>query len=157
MKDCKRSCPNFQLRKDVTLWYPLASMVGKELWEDCTRSLVTYNTLEGRLLKLFPSLIAYITLQSLSPCYVFHLIKLWGSLSNHDDDGNKNLTNLHIWRWKTVFLHALHVHFSSFDLLRTFSFFLRREMTCFAVVWTTWAYDDKCSILSSIAPSAGSN
>ena len=41
----------------------------------------------------------------------------WGSLSNHDDDGNKNLTNLHIWQWKTGFLHALHVHFSSFDIL----------------------------------------
>ena len=38
---------------------------------------------------------------------------------------------------KTVFLHALHVHFSSFDILKTFSFFLRREMTCFAVEWTT--------------------
>ena len=32
-----------------------------------------------------------------------------GSLSNHDDDGNKNPTNLHIWQRKTVFLHALHV------------------------------------------------
>ena len=40
--------------------------------------------------------------------------------------------------------HALHVHFPFFDILQTFSFFLRREMTCFAVVWTTWAYDDKC-------------
>ena len=37
-----------------------------------------------------------------------------GSFSNHDDDGNKSPTNLHIWQWKTVFLHALHVHFSSF-------------------------------------------
>ena len=72
-----------------------------------------------------------------------------GSLSNLDDDGNKNPTNLHIWQWKTVFLHALRVHFSSFDILKTFSFFLRREMTCFAVVWTTWADDDKCSIWSS--------
>ena len=80
---------------------------------------------------------------------------LLGSLSNHDDDGNKNLTNLHIWQWKTVFLHALHVHFLSFDILKTFSFFLRREMTFFAVVWTTWAYDDKCSMLSSYVPSAG--
>ena len=24
----------------------------------------------------------------------------------------------------------------------------RREMTCFAVVWATWAYDDKCSSLN---------
>ena len=28
----------------------------------------------------------------------------------------------------------------TFHLLKTFSFFLRREMSCFAVVWTTWAY-----------------
>ena len=53
---------------------------------------------------------------------------LRGSLSNHNDDGNKNPTNLHIWQWKTVFLHALHVHFSSFDILKTFSFFPRREL-----------------------------
>ena len=44
-----------------------------------------------------------------------------------------------------------------FDISHTFSFFLRREMTCFAVVWTTWGYDDKCSILSSYLWSAGSN
>ena len=37
----------------------------------------------------------------------------------------------------TVFLHALHVHSSFFYILQTFSFFLRREMTCFVVVWTT--------------------
>jgi len=74
--------------------------------------------------------------------------KLW-SLSNHDD-GNKNPTNLHIWQWKTVFLH---LHFSSFDILKMFSFFLWYEMTFFAVVWTTWAYDDKCSKLSYV-PSA---
>ena len=49
---------------------------------------------------------------------------------------------------KNSILHALYLHFSSFDILKTFSFFLGREMTFFAVVWTTWAYDDKCSILS---------
>ena len=54
-----------------------------------------------------------------------------------DDDGNKNPTNLHIGQWKTEFLHALHVRFSSLDILKTFSFFLRREMIGFAVVWTT--------------------
>ena len=43
--------------------------------------------------------------------------RLVGSLSNHEDDGNKNPTNLHIWQWKKVFAHALHVHFSSFDIL----------------------------------------
>ena len=85
------------------------------------------------------------------------LWKTLGSLSNHDDDGNKNPTNLHIWQWKTGFLHALHVHFSVFDVLKTFSFFLRRQTTCVAVVWTTWAYDYKCSIFSPYVPSAGSN
>ena len=64
------------------------------------------------------------------------------------DDGNQNVTNLHIWRWKTIVLHALHVHFSFLFISQTFSFFPRREMTCFAVVWTTWAYDDKFLIFS---------
>ena len=91
-----------------------------------------------------------------SKIHRLHWPELLGSLSNHDDDCNKNPTNLLIWQLKTVLLHALHVHFSSFDILKTFSFFLWREMTCFAVVWTTWAYDDKCSILSSYVPSAGS-
>jgi len=44
-----------------------------------------------------------------------------GSLSNHDDNGNKNPTNLHIWQWQTVFLHALHVNFSSFDISKTWN------------------------------------
>ena len=44
-----------------------------------------------------------------------------------------------------------------FDISQTFSFFLRREMTCVAVVWTTWAYVDKCLILYSYLWSAGSN
>ena len=35
------------------------------------------------------------------------------------------------------------------DISQTFSFFPRRGMTCFAVVWRTRAYDDKSSILSS--------
>ena len=50
------------------------------------------------------------------------------------DNGNKNVTNLHIWQWKTIDFHALHVHFSFLDIPPTFSFFLRREMTCFAVI-----------------------
>ena len=50
---------------------------------------------------------------------------------------------------KTVFLHALHLHFSSLDILKTISFFLRREMIsiCFAVVWTTRAYHDKLMLI----------
>ena len=46
--------------------------------------------------------------------------------------------------------------FFIFWQLKTCSFFLGDEMTCFAFVWTTWAYDDKCSVLSYI-PSAGSD
>ena len=57
-----------------------------------------------------------------------------GSSSNHDDDGNKNVTNLHIWQWKTIVVHALHVQFSFLYILQTFSLFPQREMTCFAVV-----------------------
>ena len=80
-----------------------------------------------------------------------------GNLSNHVDDGNENVTNLHIWRRKIIVLHALHVHSSFFHISQTFSFFLRREMICFAVVWTTLAHHNKCSILSSYAPGACSN
>ena len=58
---------------------------------------------------------------------------------------------------KNSIFHALHVHFSSFDILKTFSFFLPREMTSFAGVWTTLVYDDKCSILSTYVPSTASN
>ena len=54
-----------------------------------------------------------------------------------------------VWKWKTVVLHALHVHFSFFHIPQTFSFFSRREMTCFAVVWRTWAYVEKCFIFWS--------
>ena len=40
------------------------------------------------------------------------------------------------------------------------TFWRRSRSFCdvkFAVLWTTWAYDDKCSILSSYVPSAGFN
>ena len=52
-----------------------------------------------------------------------------------------HITNLHIWQWKTAVLHALHKHFPFLDISQTLSFFPRSEMTCFAAVWTTWAYD----------------
>ena len=60
---------------------------------------------------------------------------------------------------KKVVLLALHVHFSNLDIFKTFSFFLRREMTCFPVVWTTWAYayDDNIQFLSSYLWCAGTN
>ena len=47
---------------------------------------------------------------------------------------NCNNIHLHIWQWKTIVVHALHVHFSFLYILQTFSLFPRREMTCFAVV-----------------------
>ena len=49
-----------------------------------------------------------------------HRITL-GSLSNHDDDGNKNPTNLHIWQWKTRifarFARALFIFWHFEDVL----------------------------------------
>ena len=60
-----------------------------------------------------------------------------GSLSNHDYDGNKER---HKFAYLTMkdnsiarFARAVFI----FDISQTFSFFLRREMTCFAVVWLT--------------------
>lgn len=50
-----------------------------------------------------------------------------GSFRNHDNNRDKNVTNLDIWQWKTIVLHALHVHFSFLDISLTFSFFPRRE------------------------------
>ena len=56
----------------------------------------------------------------------YRLDLITGSLSNHDHDVNKNPTNLHIWQWKTVFLHALYVHFLTF---------LRRSRSFYDVKW----------------------
>ena len=44
----------------------------------------------------------------------------------------------------SIFACFARAFFIFWHFARTFSFFLRREMTCFAVMWTTWAYDDKC-------------
>ena len=35
--------------------------------------------------------------------------------------GSKNVTNLHIWQWKTLLLHALHEHFPFLDILQPVS------------------------------------
>ena len=56
----------------------------------------------------------------------FHAGK--GSLSNHDDDGNKNVTNLHIWQWKTVFLRV-------FTCIFPFLTFCRRSRSFYDVKW----------------------
>ena len=52
---------------------------------------------------------------------------------------------------------VLHAYFSFLNILQTFSLFPQREMTCFAVVWTTRAIGAKCSDLSSHIRGAGSN
>ena len=51
-----------------------------------------------------------------------------GCLRNHDDEGNKDVTNLHIWLSKTIVLHALHVQFS-------FLTFRRRSRSFCDVKW----------------------
>ena len=45
--------------------------------------------------------------------------------------------------------------FFIFEISQTFSSFPRHEMSCFAVLWTTGKFDDKCSVLSSFLLSAG--
>ena len=41
------------------------------------------------------------------------IVVVAGSLCNHDDDGNKNITTLHNYlTMKKIVLHALHVQFS---------------------------------------------
>ena len=83
---------------------------------------------------------------------------LFGNLSNHDDERQRKPHKFAYLTMKnSIFVRFARAFFSSFDILKAFSFFLRREMTCFAVVWTTWAYDDTCSILSCYLKSAGSN
>ena len=55
-------------------------------------------------------------------------IFLLGSSRNHHHDGNKDVTNLHIWLSKTIVLHALHVQFS-------FLIFRRRSRSFCDVKW----------------------
>ena len=89
------------------------------------------------------------------------------NLSNHDDDGNENIP-MSIFDDEKQQFRALCTYFfpfldisqtivSSTNYAQTFSFFPRRNMTCFAVVWTTWECDDRRSILSSYLWSASSN
>ena len=55
--------------------------------------------------------------------------KIVGILSNHDDDRDKKVANLHMRHWKTVALHVLPVQFSFLYIWQPFSLNLRREMT----------------------------
>ena len=57
----------------------------------------------------------------------------------------------------SIFARFARAYFIFWHMKLTFSFFLRREITSFTVEWTTSAYDDKCSILSSYVPSACSS
>ena len=61
------------------------------------------------------------------------------TLSNLDDQGNKNVTNLHTWKWNTVILHALHVHF-----------FIFWHFTGVLLLSTTWN-DLFCSCLDDVS------
>ena len=118
-------------------------------------------------------------------CVNIMIIEIIESLSKHDGDGSENVIwkcnfaflqsifrelkqprrrrqqKPHKFAYLTmenrIFARFARAYFIFWHLKLTFSFFLRREMTSFAVEWTTSAYDDKCSILSCYVPSAGSN
>ena len=99
----------------------------------------------------------------LQGCLLIFIALFWEfnckSYSSFSDDtaGNRELTQPQRWqqqgRHKFAYLIVKNnscARFARavfiFDISQTkFSFFLRREMTCFAVtvVWTTWLYDDK--------------
>ena len=59
-----------------------------------------------------------------------------GTLCNHDDDDNENEICMFDDE-KTIVLHALHEHSSLFSHFADVLVLSRREMTSFAVVWTT--------------------
>ena len=69
-----------------------------------------------------------------------------GSLSNHDDDGQWQ--ERHKFAYVTKRNSTLHVHFSFLYISQSFLFFRRHEMTCFAVVWTTWAAGAGSNLIS---------
>ena len=75
---------------------------------------------------------------------IFTWLLSLGSLSNHDDEGNKNPTNLHIWQWKTVFLHALHVHISTFDILKTWNDLFRSCVDDVTISWQMFNFVFLC-------------
>ena len=102
---------------------------------------IIFMKIKLRLLKLYMQ--EYVWL--LSSVYTWRCITLiWhffglpisnntiiGSFRNHDDNRDKNVTNLDIWQWKTIVLHALHVQCSFLYISLTFSSFPWREMISF--------------------------
>ena len=57
----------------------------------------------------------------------------------HQDDGDKNVTNLHIWQWNSSFACFARVIFIFTYISLLFSFFRRREVIYLTVVWMAWA------------------
>jgi len=68
---------------------------------------------------------------------IVSLLAAIGSLRNHDDDNNKDVTNFAYLIVKNNSFARCPRAVFIFDISQTFSFFLRREMICFAGVWTT--------------------
>ena len=80
--------------------------------------------------------------------YVCMYVCNLGSFSNDNDDGNENVTNLHIQWAKTIALHALHVLFSFLSISLPSSAKQQREITKFEVLLRTSALGDKISFFS---------
>ena len=68
-----------------------------------------------------------------------------GSLSTYDDDGNgnENATSLQWYCTLACAIFFLSFFFPILYVSQPFSFFPWREITCFEIVWTTWALTHK--------------
>ena len=78
-----------------------------------------------------------------------------GSSSNHDDDGNRNPKNLHIWHWKIVFCT---LYTCIFHLLT----FWRRSRSFYDVKWPFlqlcgWREHMMTNVQLCLVPSDGCN
>ena len=77
-------------------------------------------------------------------------MRVWlhvGELKGNED---KNNSNLQIPLRKTVELNPLLENFSFLFISQPFSSFPRREMTCFASLWTTHALKDNFSLKKKV-------
>ena len=83
------------------------------------------------LVLLTDNITAFWRFRSRSRRHFLH--SLLGSYSNDNDDGNENVTNLHIQWAKTIALHALHVLFSFLSISLPSSAKQQREITKFEV------------------------
>ena len=80
--------------------------------------------------------------------YLTCRVKIAGSFSKDNGDGNENVTNLHVQWAKTIALRALHVRFSFLSISLRSSAKQQREITKFEVLWRTSALEDTFSFLS---------